>query len=163
MKIHLLTCALALSFAPGAALAENVLPPSHIAALNCVENLDASMTWSQCLNVIFAECATNEVGSEDHLACLGTLQETWVGTLETLGTDAREVITEKGNAELAELLDAWTKFVVQKCEAVALEKAASSADAARLGCEVTEIVGLSGEYVACLEGRSNAPYCERKE
>lgn len=147
-----------------------VFAESHTAALtedqtlvlSCLERLEAAeqpSEWSQCLDLIFAPCAQESVGSEPHLTCLAEQRVTWLAVSEDLETAVKETVTPKGVADLTELLDFWADYVVQKCQTVAESKAGISAQAAQLGCEVTEIVGLSGEYAACLEGRSEAQYC----
>ncbi|MEM9434808.1 MAG: hypothetical protein AAGA12_12870 [Pseudomonadota bacterium] len=139
-----------------------VLSEDKVLVLTCLERMDAEenpTSWGQCLNQIFAPCAAEQVGAEPHLQCLEEQRMSWRSVSEDLLEEVFGAITQEGSAELATLLGPWTGYVVQKCETVAKERAATSAEAGRLGCEITEIVGLSGEYVACLEGRSAAPYC----
>ena len=78
--------------------ADSVLPKAHVSALACLENLDTTSTWNQCLGQLFAPCLGDDVGSESHSRC-----------------------------------------------------------------QITEFAGLTGEYAACLEGRSTAEYCILKD
>ncbi len=135
-------------------------PEHHRTAWICTENLGGSTTWPQCLNIIFAECATDEVGSESHLACLDETRQAWSTTVENLQKDVTSSITAEGALELANLRSEWTGYVLQKCQDVAETKPESGREAARLGCSITEMVGLSAELDACLEGRSASPYCQ---
>lgn len=146
----------------GANAQANELPNEHINALACLEVMETKTTWSQCLGMIFQPCAPFEVGSDNHLSCLREERTNWSESLEVLQSDVREVISDGANGQLTQILDNWNRYVTQKCEEAGVANAASSGDAARLGCQVAEIVGLTGEYAACLEGRSKADYCTIK-
>ncbi len=154
-----------LALLTGPALAESqesVLTQEQTVVLACVERLDAAeqaTQWPQCVNLIFAPCAQETVGSAPHLTCLTEERVSWNSAVEGLQAQVMEAVTPEGASTLTDLLDQWTDYVALKCNAVAREKAGISADAAQIGCEVAEMVGLSGEYAACLEGRSTAPFC----
>ena len=49
--------------------ADLVLPKAHVSALACLENLDTTSTWNQCLGQLFAPCLGDDVGSESHVRC----------------------------------------------------------------------------------------------
>lgn len=141
------------------AWAESKYPEAHINALACNENLDISTTWPQCLGLIFADCQTDQVGSADHITCLDATRESWTMTVDGLRGEVLETVTTEAALELGNLLGQWTGYVAQKCQSVADSKPENGQKAARFGCEITEIVGLSGELAACLEGRSTGRYC----
>ncbi len=140
---------------------QTAYPDAHVNAWNCTENLGGSTTWGQCLNLIFAGCATDEVGSEAHLACLDETRKAWSATVENLQEEVNAAITAEGAVELAKLRGQWTGYVIQKCQSVAEDKPQAGQEAARLGCSITEMVGFSAELAACRDGRSAASYCSR--
>ncbi|NNK79845.1 MAG: hypothetical protein HKP40_14170 [Litoreibacter sp.] len=148
---------LALSAVPS--VAAEPLTEDKLQVLSCLEQLDQGAEWSQCLDLMFGPCAEHKVGSEVHLACLGEERLSWRLVLVELQAQVFEAVTPSGASDLATLLGQWTGYVVQKCEAVGTARADISSEAGQLGCEITEMVGLSGEFAACLEGRSAAPYC----
>ncbi|MFY0692061.1 MAG: hypothetical protein JXR14_09105 [Paracoccaceae bacterium] len=151
--------ALAIALPGTASVAAEPLDEGKLQVLSCLEQLDQGVEWSQCLDLMFGPCVDHAVGSQPHLACLGEERQAWRLVLEDLQAQVFEAVTPLGASELATLLGQWTGYVVQKCEAVGLARADISAEAGQLGCEITEMVGLSGEFAACLEGRSAAPYC----
>lgn len=144
------------------ALAED-LPKDQIFVLACLENLEQSTTWGQCLNLMFQPCADNDVGSEAHVSCLTSERTRWRSSLENLQEQVFGAITVAGGGELADVMGQWTGYVAQKCQEVAASKVETGAQSARLGCEITEMVGLTGEFAACLEGRSTMAYCAFKQ
>lgn len=139
------------------------LSDDQILVLACLERIEDGTTWGQCVNLMFQPCAGEEVGSEPHVACLNTQREMWSTSAEALQSQVSEAITPEGNTQLAEILGAWTRAIVQNCQEVGQSRAATGAEAARVGCEVSEIIGLTGEFAACLEGRSTAEFCTFKE
>ena len=155
--------ALLLAGTAGSAKAQAVIPQDKVEVLACVENLETSTTWAQCTTMMFQPCADEEVGSGGHVACLGGQRTGWQAALETLEAKVFEAITPVAAGELKDLLGGWTKFVAQKCQQVAKDRAGTGAEAALRGCEIAEMVGLSSEYAACLEGRSTAPFCKIAE
>lgn len=138
---------------------ESAYPETHRTAWICTENLGGSTTWQQCLNLIFSACATDEVGGESHLACLEDTRKGWIATVDNLQKDVISSITAEGALELANLRGEWTGYVINKCQSVAGARPVERREAARLGCEITEMVGFSAELDACREGRSAAQYC----
>jgi hypothetical protein len=142
--------------------ADSVLPKAHVSALACLENLGTKSTWNQCLGQLFAPCVGDDVGSESHVRCLKGQREDWSVSMTLLQAEVTDAITLKAATEMSEILGGWVNYVSQKCEAVSVN-ASVSADAARLGCQITEFAGLAGEYAACLEGRSTADFCVLKD
>ena len=158
MKYLALIAALAVS----PAIAETPLAQDKILVLACLENMEQGTTWPQCVELMFQRCVSHEVGTDAHAACLSEVREDWSGTVKDLQGQVIEAVTSSGSSELLDLMGQWTGYVVQKCQEVADTKT-TGAQSARLGCEVSELAGLSGELAACLEGRSSAGYCEFKE
>ena len=142
--------------------ADSVLPKAHVSALACLENLDTTSTWNQCLGQLFAPCLGDDVGSESHVRCLQGQREDWSVSMTLLQAEVTNAITLKAATEMSEILGGWVNYVSQKCEAVSVN-ASVSADSALLRCRMTEFAGLYGEYAACLEGRSTAEYCILKD
>ena len=147
----------------GMAQSQSSLPQEHINAMACLENMGASTSWNQCLGLIFAPCLEVEVGSEAHVSCLQGQREKWSTSMQFLQKDVTDAITLKSAEDLFEILSGWINYVSQKCQTV--EDAADNfaLAAKQLGCQITELAGLSGEYAACLEGRSTADYCVLKD
>ncbi len=139
-----------------------LLPKEHVQALACTENLDITTTWGQCLGVIFAPCQTEQVGDAAHVACLGQMRQDWIASVEVLRGEVIDVIPAQGVTELVEMLGAWTGAAAQRCAEGAATRPEDMREAAQLGCEITEIVGLAEELAACVEGRSIADYCKRE-
>lgn len=127
--------------------------------LDCVSRMDAQTTWDQCRRLMFLPCESHKVGSESHLTCLNEEKLHWTKIRDGFHTALVGKLNSTGSAMLTDLTGQWYGFVGQKCGLVAKEKASISADAARSGCEISEIVGLSAELLACLDGRSTSPYC----
>jgi hypothetical protein len=147
----------------GMAQAQSSLPQEHINAMACLENMGASTSWNQCLGLIFAPCLEVEVGSEAHVSCLQGQREKWSTSMQFLQKDVTDAITLKSAEDLFEILSGWIRYVSQKCQAGEDATDNSATAAKQLGCQITELVGLSGEYAACLEGRSTADYCVLKD
>lgn len=142
--------------------ASGEISDDQILVLACLENLEQGTTWGQCLNLIFQPCVSHEVGSDGHVTCLTTERGVWRAAMDTLQSQVFDALTPAGGSELAGVMGQWTGYMAQKCQEVAASKPESGAASARLGCEITELVGLTGEFAACLEGRSAAPYCQFK-
>ena len=145
------------------AQAQSSLPQEHINAMACLENMGASTSWNQCLGLIFAPCLEDEVGSEVHVNCLQDQRENWSASMQFLQEDVTDAITLKSAEDLFEILSGWINYVSQKCQAGEDATDNSAMVVKQLGCQITELVGLSGEYAACLEGRSTAEYCVLKD
>ena len=146
-----------------AAQAETKLPQAHVNSMACLENMGQSTSWGQCLGLIFEPCVSLEVASEAHLTCLQSEREGWTATMRLLQEDVTEAITVKSAEDLAGILSGWINYVSQKCQADGDPEGKPRLAAKQLGCQITELVGLSGEYAACLEGRSTADYCVLKD
>ena len=142
--------------------AQSSLPREHINAMACLENMEASTTWNQCLGLIFKPCLEDVVGSEAHVSCLQIQRKGWNGSMQLLQSDVTDAITLKSAEDLAKILSGWINYVSQKCQAGADPTGNPAVAVKQLGCQITEIVGLTGEYAACLEGRSTAEYCVLK-
>ena len=136
--------------------------PDQDKVLACFAEMGFSTTWNQCLNTMFASCAEHEIGSPDHLACLTQARSEWQQAKIDAETGVLEVLTETGFEELSGLMLAWPKFVEDKCEVVAASRSDISAEAARLGCHISEFALLTNEFTACLNGRSTEAYCQLK-
>ena len=151
---------LALCAAP--ALADTV-PPDKAQVLTCLDAMGTETDWGQCVTLMFAPCAMHKAGSADHVACLSGQHESWMTVMQ----EQREVLlpslTPTGRDDLTRLMGQWFGYVAQKCAAVASDKTGTGAEAAQLGCEISEIAGVTGEFVACRDGRSTAPYCIMQE
>ena len=139
--------------------AQSSLPKEHINAMACLENMEGSTTWNQCLGLIFAPCLEDAIGSEVHVSCLQGQRKDWNGSMQLLQSDVTDAITLKSAEDLIKILSGWINYVSQKCQAGAASKGNPALAVKQLGCQITEIVGLTGEYAACLEGRSTAEYC----
>lgn len=146
--------------ASAASAAADRLDEDQILVLACLENLEDSTSWPQCSALLFQPCAQEEVGSDGHVACLQVQRDRWSASADGLRDDVSDALVPDAATELADLLAQWSGFVVKKCENVAAQRVETGADSARLGCEITELTGLSGELAACLEGRSVAEYCK---
>ena len=142
--------------------AQSSLPQEHINAMACLENMQATTTWSQCLGLMFAPCSGDQVGSDAHVACLQGQWKDWNGSMQLLQSDVTDAITLKSAEDLAKILSGWINYVSQKCQAGMDGIDDPLVAAKQLGCQITEISGLTGEYAACLEGRSTAEYCVMK-
>ena len=82
--------------------------------------------------------------------------------MQLLQSDVTDAITLKSAEDLAKSLSGWINYVSQKCQAGADPTGNPAVAVKQLGCQITEIVGLTGEYAACLEGRTTAEYCVLK-
>ncbi len=158
-----IAAALALGLA-GPVWAETVeLSEDQAAVVGCIEALGDSTTWGQCLGLLFGQCAEGKGGSEPHVACLGELHKGWSGTMESTRIRLAPKLTSDGAGELERLVEEWIKLVAHNCADVALNKEGSFAEAAQLGCEISEMAGATAEFVACHAGVSTAPYCDIQE
>ncbi len=127
--------------------------------LTCFEGIGAETEWNQCLNLMFAPCADQDVGSSGHIGCLAQEREDWRLAKVSVEADVLARLTDDGMAELSGLMVAWPQFVEDKCNAVAESRAAISFEAAALGCQISELALMTNEMTACLEGRSVEDYC----
>ena len=156
-----LSLALILALVPITATAQD--SGNRAETLACVGAMATEADWAVCRTMMFEACAVHEVGSDPHIACLSEDRAAWQSELDATMTSTAAVLTAEGNTELTQLLTQWFGYIGQKCAAVAAERAAISAEAARLGCEISETVGLVAELAACRDGASSAPYCIRRE
>ena len=137
--------------------------PERQEVLECIETLDTQTNWNQCLTLMFAPCADLAVGSDLHVGCLGAERVAWRDVMDAHREALFDRLTPGAADELSALMDQWLGYVGQRCNAVAEEKAEISAQAAQLGCEISEIVGATAEFAACRRGESSAPYCILQE
>ncbi|MEM7470820.1 MAG: hypothetical protein AAF340_05655 [Pseudomonadota bacterium] len=152
----------AMLMATPAAAQDLPIADDKVVVLACLEKMEISTTWNQCLDLMFQPCAAETPGTEGHAACLTGVRDDWSGAVQLLQNDVMEVVTTNGANQVLNLIVIWTDFVSQKCDDVAQSRA-QGAESARLGCEVSELAGLTDEFAACLQGRSTAEYCELKE
>lgn len=145
---------------PQSAVAQGAVQDQVVA---CLSTMGAQTTWDQCRRGLFEPCAQETVGSEPHLTCLQTQKNDWRLHLDAKTDALNTRLTTEGSGQLTDLLGQWFGYVGNKCTAVAQEKADISADAALLGCEISEFAGLATEFDSCLQGNSTSPYCTLKE
>ena len=140
-------------------LADEPLDAERAEVLDCVSAVGVSTEWNSCLNLAFAPCAEHEVGGEGHLACLTQERTAW----EIVSLRAQDAILPRlspaGVQSLSALMVVWPDYVEDKCKAVGESRAAISADAAELGCTISELILLTNELRACGQGRSEELYC----
>jgi len=146
---------------PAASLAQDT--PARGDILSCVAAMETDADWAVCRTRMFAGCADHPAGSSPHVACLTDDRAGWQEVLDGTTTDVTGILTAEGATELAQLLTQWFGYVGQKCAAVGASRAEISEEAAILGCEISEIVGLTAELQSCRAGSSTSPYCIRKE
>ena len=131
--------------------------------LDCVSRMEVQTTWAQCRTFMFSVCPTEVVGNEQHLACLSDKRAEWEGEMQAHMAQLSEEITPSGMLALTEIVAGWVSAVSQNCRAVGIARAEISQEAAETGCHISEVVGLTAELNACLDGRSKAPYCEIRD
>ncbi|MEM9582515.1 MAG: hypothetical protein AAGA08_05305 [Pseudomonadota bacterium] len=148
-----------LLLASPAAAQDLPIAEDKVVVLACLEQMEITTTWPQCLGLMFERCADEAPGSEAHATCLTGIRDEWSGSVKVLQEEVMSVVTTNGANQLLNLIVIWSDYVTQKCEEVAQSRP-EGADSARLGCEVSELAGLTDEFAACLEGRSTAEYCE---
>ena len=124
------------------------------AVFACLSAMDETTTWGQCLGLTFAPCEDHGVGTREHGECLINLRNIWRDDVEARRVAVMEAITPEGGQTLTGLLEAWPKYIDDKCKAVGAQRAATGEASALLGCEVSEYVLLASEFAACLDGRS---------
>lgn len=130
--------------------------------LNCLATIGESTSWEECRGMIFAPCQEHKAGTDTHIACLVGEKSDWENKMSDLQETLVGKLTRDGNATLAELMASWFEFREGRCNDVA-EARPEAARSAKLGCEITEIAGITAEFQACQEGRSTTPYCTFKE
>lgn len=131
--------------------------------LSCFDRIGVETEWNQCLSIMFAPCAAEEVGSRAHVGCLAQEREDWRLAKIEAETGVLERLTDEGMTELSGLMVAWPQFVEDKCKAVAESRADISYEAAALGCQISELALMTNEMTACLDGRSTEEYCQLRE
>lgn len=146
-----------------------LLPVSAFAAghqdtvLKCVNAMHEGTTWDQCRAQIFEPCQDFEVGSDPHLECLADERALWLVKMDGLRLELFDKLTLDGVNTLNDVGGQWMGYVGSKCGRVGDAMAHISREAAEKGCEISEVVGISAEFQACLAGNSNEPYCKMKE
>ena len=139
--------------------ADSKITDAKRSTMQCIEDMGVSTTWGQCANLMFKSCAHSEVGTTDHLTCLNAEHDGWREAMEGERLALANELSPTGVSELAQVMEHWFGYVAQKCAQVALGKSAIAAEAAQTGCEISEIAGVTTEFVACRANRSKAPYC----
>lgn len=129
----------------------------------CLFALDSETTWPQCVGLLFAPCSQQEVGTEQHVACLKSEQQAWQGAMMGQVSLLSELLTTDGSNELTQLMGGWINLIAQNCGEIASQKEGLAARSAELGCQISEIAGATTEFRACAEGLSTAPYCVMQE
>ena len=124
--------------------------------LSCLAQMENGVTWSACLNVLFSPCAENEVGSDAHVVCLTDQKDLWRDTKNTLQVDLVEMLTPEGGTQMMNILHQWQGYVGDKCSQVSQQYEESGAESAALGCEISELTGLTAELALCHEQDSTA-------
>jgi hypothetical protein len=147
-----------LSF-PSSALADGHL---H-ASLQCINSMEQGESWDTCRAMIFAPCQEYAVGGSDHLACLRAEQMQWQTLRDDELNALATVLTEPAAANMSDLMEHWYVSVATKCDAVAAGRAGISAEAALVGCDISEIAGLTSALRQCRLGQSAAEFCKRKD
>lgn len=151
-------CTLAL-LAAGGASAE-ALSTGQSEVIACLGAMGQSTSWAECTEQMFAPCAGHSVASQGHLSCLATEKTAWRAGLDAQLDSLTPQLTEAAAKDLVQLMGSWVAFVGQKCEGVAAERSEpAAAEAARSGCEISEIAGALTQITACAEGQSDAAYC----
>ena len=73
--------------------------------VGCLEALGEGTTWGQCLGVLFEDCASEEVGSEGHVACLNDLHAGWSGAMDSTRIRLTPKLSPEGADQLNELVE----------------------------------------------------------
>ena len=139
------------------------LPDNHAAVVACLSGMDQGGTWERCMEELFSPCAEHGVASDAHLACLMSEREGWLSTVEVQQAAVTAELTTKGAMELGQVMGHWFGFVANKCNGVGAQFSGTGAEAAYVGCEISEMAGLIVELQACQGGRSTAQYCVKAE
>lgn len=160
MRLLLLTClAGLLSIAPSSFASQSKITDAQRAIMDCINAMGVTTEWGQCARMMFSACADNEVGTDAHLACLTTEHDGWREAMDGERLALVDELTTKGVTELSQVMEQWFGYVAKKCTEVALGKPKVAAEAAQTGCEISEMAGVTTEFVACRQGKSTAPYC----
>ena len=166
MKVFSLVVAFATAIWGGAAFASDIetRQDATVACLTSMNNGGAgAKTWEDCRGMMFEACQTESVGDAAHLACLKTEKADWETHLDADIATLHKNLSMDGTRQLGELMAQWLGYLDKKCKAVADANKLRSAEAAHLGCEVSEYAGLATEFQNCLSGRSTSPYCQLRE
>lgn len=119
-------------------------------------------TWDQCRAQMFAACATDQVGTPDHIDCLQKEVDGWEVFLLARRDDLVPLLKTGSAVQLTDLMGHWRSYVANQCGAVAAANPGAP-EAARLGCTISEFAGLATELSNCAQGRSGEDYCVMKE
>ena len=159
MKLRHFLSVLFLLVPPLPGYADGHLP----AALTCIDGLEQGGSWDMCRAMIFEPCQDHSVGSEPHLSCLRGEQAQWVALRDSELAGLVGVLTADATENMADLMEHWYVSVATKCDAVAAERAGISAQAAVVGCDISETAGLTSALRQCRLGQSNAEFCVRED
>ncbi|WP_420862900.1 hypothetical protein [Algirhabdus cladophorae] len=160
MKRMILAAALAFAMPAHAAPG---LTEHQTMVVGCLEQMENGTTWGQCVNLMFSPCAAEAVGSDGHVACLTTQRDSWRETKDGLQRALIPLLTVAGGTEMVNLMGQWTGYVGQKCAEVGRQNTTTGAEAAVLGCEISELSGITVEFAACHDQISTAPYCVHED
>ena len=133
------------------------------AVVDCLARIGDETEWAECRKIMFEPCTGHEVGSENHIICLEGHKLDWQTYMEDYRQLLDTKLTTSGSSMLAELMGQWFGYMAARCNDVAVARASISEEAAKLGCEIAELAGITAEFDACLDGRSTTPYCVIEE
>lgn len=150
---------LGLPFAMPSIAKDGQITAAQRATIGCLDAMGKSTTWGQCINLMFAPCEGEAVGTAAHVACLTAEHDAWREAMDAHRLALIDTLSPMGVNELAQIMGHWFGYVAEKCAQVAAGKPPTASEAARTGCEISEIASVLTEFVACREGRSTAPYC----
>ena len=126
---------------------------------DCLDNMDNTTTWGQCLGVAFAPCSETEFSTEDHALCFAQLYEGGFAGVENSVQSTLEILPARGKTELKDILNSWHGFAGEKCTLVGQGHEGFAADSAETACQISEIVLFSNELRRCRAGTSVETYC----
>lgn len=130
--------------------------------ITCLSSMQTDDDWAQCRAAMFSRCPTQVVGSPEHVSCLSKEVQGWEDYLDARNDALTPKLTTVAAVELGTLRGQWTGYVANKCAAVAASNP-EAAEAAGLGCRISEIAGFAAEMAYCEAGFSEEPYCMLKE
>ena len=152
-----------LTAAPGIAQ-DGPLTEHQGVVVDCLLAMEAgNASWPQCVSMMFAPCAEEQVATPGHVSCLAGEHKAWQAAMLTQHSVINERLTTGGSSELTQIFGGWVNAVAQNCAQRAASKEGDAAEATKLGCEISEIAGVVTEFAACDRGMSSAPYCVFQE
>ena len=134
----------------------------HAQVTGCLSAMRSDADWATCRAAMFSPCPTEIAGSPDHVACLQKEVDGWETYLDGRQDVLNTRLTSVSVVDLGSLMGQWRGYVRNKCAAVAAQNP-KAAEAAEMGCRISEIAGLATELTLCAEGGSAEPYCILKD